>query len=75
MSTINQINNLSNASAAQLSDGGSISGSSLQNSNDWFMDGAIDSSQLITATNYYETGTSIDQISQNILSFIGASSR
>ncbi len=73
MPTINQINNLSNASVAKLSDS-NVSGSSRQNSNDWFVDGTIDSSQLIAAANYYETGTSIEQISQDILSFIGASS-
>jgi hypothetical protein len=72
MSTINQINNLSSASAAQLSSSNAISGSSTNDCNDWFTDGAVASSQSISASTHFDAGATIDQMSQNILSCIGA---
>ncbi|ODB95065.1 hypothetical protein A3197_17005 [Candidatus Thiodiazotropha endoloripes] len=74
MSTINQINNLSNASAAQLSSSESISGSSSKNCSDWFTDSSFDSSLPISASNSFDAGTSIDQMSQSILSCLSGSS-
>jgi hypothetical protein len=74
MSTINQVNNLSSTSAAQLSSSNAISGSSSNDCNDWFTDSAVASSQPIGASNHFDAGTTIDQMSQNILSCIGTNS-
>ncbi|MEJ2622318.1 MAG: hypothetical protein P8163_19335, partial [Candidatus Thiodiazotropha sp.] len=60
------------ASAAQLSSSNAISGSSSNDCNDWFTDGAVTSSQPISASNHFDSGTTIEQMSQNILSCIGA---
>lgn len=74
MSTISQISHISSASAAQLSSSESISGSSSQNCSDWFTDSSVDSSRSITASNCFDAGTSIDQMSQSILSCLSGSS-
>lgn len=74
MSTINQINNLSNASAAKPGGSEQISGSSTQNHSDWFTDSSIDSTLSFSTSNYFDAGTSIDQMSQSILSCLSGSS-
>ncbi|MES9938942.1 MAG: hypothetical protein ABW104_04120 [Candidatus Thiodiazotropha sp. 6PLUC2] len=71
MSTINQINNLSNATASQLSSSSSASASGTSQNADWFTDDATDASQTITASAHFDSGTTIDQMSQSILSCIG----
>jgi hypothetical protein len=71
MSTINQINNLSNTPTTQI-DTGSAGGTSQDA--DWFSNTATDTARAITATPYFESGSTIDQMSLSILSCIGASS-
>ena len=72
MSPISQVNNLSNVAASQLSNGSST-GRTSQNDN-WFTDDSTDISQTITATNFFDASTTIEQMSRSILSCIGASS-
>jgi hypothetical protein len=71
MSTINQINNLSNAATTHI--GGNGAGESTQDA-DWFSNTSTYTAQAITATPYFESSSTIDQISLSILSCIGATS-
>jgi hypothetical protein len=71
MSTINQINNLPNLSAAQVSGSRSDVSGGLSQSIDWFTDNISDSSQPIIATSYFDSNATIEQMSHTILSCIG----
>lgn len=71
MSTINQINNLANAAATQLSSS-SIGGSS-QNA-DWFTENTTNQAQTITASTYFDSGSTVEEMTLSILSCIGDTS-
>ncbi|MES9831405.1 MAG: hypothetical protein ABW157_11485 [Candidatus Thiodiazotropha sp. LLP2] len=74
MSTINQINNLSNAAASQLNSSTSTSARGASQNADWFTDNATDASQSITVSACFDSSSTIEQMSKSILSCIGDTS-